>query len=325
MTSRSTPLDCVFLDHGSLDLGDLDLGALRDVAGHLTLHDRTETRDVAARIAQADVVMTNKVVLDAATLASAPRLKLILVTATGTNNVNLDAARERGIVVSNCRDYGTPSVAQHALMLILALRTSFLRYQQDVRAGAWQKSPMFCLMDHPVAELSGQTLGILGYGTLGRAVARLGEAFGMTVRVGQLPGRPPHPDSLPFEELLGVADLLSLHCPLTDTTRNLIDATALARMKPTALLINTARGGLVDEAALADALRGGRLGGAGFDVLTEEPPRRRNPLLDADIPNLIVTPHNAWASREARQRLIDQTAENLAAWCSASPLRVVAR
>lgn len=312
----------VFLDHASLDLGDLDLHALREAAGALTLHPHTDARDTVARIANANMVLTNKVVLDAAAIASAPDLKLILVTATGTNNVDLVAARDRGIVVCNCRGYGTASVAQHALLLMLALRTNFLQYQHDVRAGAWQRANNFCLMDHPVSELAGQTLGILGYGTLGRAVARLGEAFGMTVRVGRLPGRPARPDALPFDELLASADVLSLHCPLTEATRNLIDAAALARMKPTALLINTARGGLVDEAALADALRAGRLGGAGVDVLTGEPPRQGNPLLADDIPNLIVTPHNAWASREARQRLLDQSVENLRAWRDGVPVRV---
>lgn len=225
--------------------------------------------------------------------------------------------------MSNCRGYGTPSVAQHTMMLILALQTNFLRYQQEVRDGAWQRAPMFCLMEHPIRELSGQTLGILGYGTLGRAVARLAEAFGMTVRVGQLPGRTPHADSLPFEQLLQEVDVLSLHCPLTDATRNLIDAAALARMKRGAHLVNTARGGLVDEAALAVALRNGHLGGAAFDVLTEEPPTRGNVLLADDIPNLIITPHNAWASREARQRLLDQTTENLRAWRDGAPIRQV--
>ncbi|MBB5209234.1 2-hydroxyacid dehydrogenase [Chiayiivirga flava] len=316
-------LRAVFLDHASLDLGDLDLAGLREAAGDLTLHPHTDARDTIARIAGADVVLTNKVVLDAAAIATAPDLKLILVTATGTNNVDLDAARACGIVVCNCRGYGTASVAQHALLLMLALRTRFLAYQQDVRDGAWQRADMFCLMQRPIGELAGQTLGILGYGTLGRAVARLGEAFGMTVRIGQLPGRPPHPDSLPFDDLLGTADIVSLHCPLTDGTRHLIDAAALARMKPTALLINTARGGLVDEQALADALRAGRLGGAGVDVLSTEPPRDGNPLLAADIPNLIVTPHNAWASRQARQRLLDQTVENLRAFLAGAPTRRV--
>lgn len=315
----------VFLDHASLDLGDLDLQALRTAAGALTLYPHTDVRDTVARIATAHVVLTNKVVLDADAIASAPELKLILVTATGTNNVDLDAARERGIVVCNCRGYGTASVAQHALLLMLALRTSFLQYQHDVRTGAWQRANNFCLMDHPVSELAGQTLGILGYGTLGRAVARLGEAFGMTVRIGQLPGRPVRDDALPLDDLLATADVLSLHCPLTDATRYLINAAALARMKPTALLINTARGGLVDETALADALRAGRLGGAGFDVLSEEPPRHGNPLLADGIPNLIVTPHNAWASREARQRLLDQSVENLQAWREHAPVRIVER
>lgn len=316
-------MQSVFLDRDSLDRGDLDLDVLHAAAGALVLHSHSEASEVGARLATAQVAICNKARLDAAAFAAAPALRLVLVTATGTNNVDLDAARARGIVVSNCRDYGTPSVTQHTLLLMLALRTSFLRYQREVADGAWQRAPMFCLMDHPISELAGQTLGILGYGTLGRAVARLAEAFGMTVRIGQLPGRPPHPDSLPFETLLARADVISLHCPLTETTRNLIDAGALARMKPTALLINTARGGLVDEVALATALRERRIGGAGFDVLTEEPPRDGNPLLAGDIPNLIVTPHNAWASRQARQRLIDQTAENLRAWSDGHPMRVV--
>lgn len=313
----------VFLDRASLDRGDLDLAALQAAAGTLTLHPHTDAHDVPARIAHAQVAICNKVRLDKAAFAAAPELELVLVTATGTNNVDLDAARARGIVVCNCRDYGTPAVAQHALLLMLALHTSFLRYQQEVRDGAWQRAPMFCLMDHPIRELAGQTLGILGYGTLGRAVARLGEAFGMAVCVGRLPGRPARPESVPFETLLAQADVVSLHCPLTDATRNLIDAAAIARMKPTAFLVNTARGGLVDETALAAALREHRIGGAAFDVLSEEPPRAGNPLLADDIPNLIVTPHNAWASREARQRLIDQSAENLRAWREGTALRVV--
>ncbi|MFC4727352.1 2-hydroxyacid dehydrogenase [Coralloluteibacterium thermophilus] len=314
----------VFLDRASLDLGDLDLAGLHAAAGDLVLHDATAPEAVAGRLAGAEVVLSNKVPIAAETFAACPALRLVLVVATGTNNVDLDAARRHGVTVCNGRGYGTTAVAQHTMMLILALHTRFLDYQRDVRAGAWQRAPQFCLMHHPVEELAGRTLGILGHGELGQAVGRLAEAFGMRVRIGRIPGRPDRPGYVPFETLLAEADVVSLHCPLTEATRNLIDADALARMKPGAFLVNTGRGGLVDEAALADALRRGAIAGAGVDVLTEEPPRRGNVLLADDIPNLVVTPHNAWASRQARQRLLNQTVENLRAWRAGRPVRVVA-
>ena len=257
------------------------------------------------------------------TFAACPELKLVLVTATGTNNIDLAAARAHGVVVSNCQGYGTPSVAQHCLMLLLALATRLPDYQRDVAAGRWQQASQFCLLDHPIVELEGKTLGLLGHGELGGAVARLAEAFGMRVLLGQLPGRPPRKDRLPLQELLPQVDALTLHCPLNEQTRNLIGAAELALMKPQAFLINTARGGLVDEQALADALRRGHLGGAACDVLTQEPPRDGNPLLAADIPRLIVTPHNAWGSREARQRIVGQVVENAAAFFAGAPRRVV--
>ena len=313
----------VFLDHASLDLGDLNLAPLRQAFDELVLHPSSTAEQAAERLQSAQVAISNKVRLDATTLAACPELKLILVAATGTNNIDLAAAHRRGITVANCQGYGTASVAQHALMLLLALATRLPDYQSAIRDGAWQRSSQFCLLDFPIVELEGKTLGILGHGELGSAFARLAEALGMRVLFGALPGRPARADRLPIEELLPQVDALSLHCPLTEQTRHLIGAAELARMKPRALLLNTARGGLVDEQALADALRAGHLGGAAFDVLSEEPPRHGNPLLAADIPRLIITPHNAWGSREARQRIVGQLSENALRFFANSPIRVV--
>lgn len=319
----SQKLHAVFLDHASLDLGDLDLSPLQRCFGSLQLHAHSSADEVSMRVKDASVAISNKVPLSAATFAANPQLKLVLVAATGINNVDLAAAHAHGVTVCNCRAYGTPSVAQHTLMLMLALATRMTDYQQAVHAGVWQRANQFCLLDFPIMELAGKTLGLLGHGELGSAVGRLGQAFGMRVLLGQLPGRPAASDRLPLEELLPQADALSLHCPLTEQTRHLIGTRELALMKPNALLINTARGGLVDEQALADALRAGHLGGAAFDVLSEEPPRHGNPLLADDIPRLIITPHNAWGSREARQRIVGQMAENATAFFAGAPVRVV--
>ncbi|MGE7959900.1 2-hydroxyacid dehydrogenase [Pseudomonas sp. NPDC089530] len=313
----------VFLDHSSLDLGDLDLGALRHSFGELQLHDRTRAEQVVERLQGAQVAISNKVLLDAETLAACPELKLILVAATGTNNVDLAAARSLGITVANCQGYGTPSVAQHTLMLLLNLATRFTDYRQAVAEGRWQQAQQFCLLDFPIVELQGKTLGLLGHGELGGAVAHLAEAFGMRVLLGQIPGRPARADRLPLDELLPQIDALTLHCPLNEHTRHFIGARELALLKPMAFVVNTARGGLIDEQALADALRSGHLGGAATDVLSVEPPSAGNPLLAPDIPRLIVTPHNAWGSREARQRIVGQLAENAQAFFSGTALRVV--
>lgn len=313
----------VFLDRDSLDTGDLDFSALERVCGTLQYHAASERDEVCTRIQGAGIVISNKVMLDAETLRQAQELQLICIAATGTNNVDLDAARARGLVVSNCRGYGTQSVAQHAIMLMLTVATSFNAYQRELRAGAWQQARQFCLLDHPIRELGGRVLGIVGYGELGRATAQLAQAFGMQVRIAALPGRPAGEERVPLAELLPQVDVLSLHCPLTAETRGLIGAAELAAMKSDAILINTARGGLVDEAALVAALRRGRLGGAGVDVLSAEPPLAGNPLLVDDLPNLIVTPHNAWGSREARQRLVDQLVENVQAFIAGAPRRVV--
>lgn len=313
----------VFLDHTSLDLGDLDLAPLHRAFDGCVLHERSSAAQVAERLQGARVAISNKVPLGAETFAACPDLELVLIAATGTNNVDLAAARAHGITVCNCQGYGTPSVAQHCLMLLLALATSLPDYQAAIRAGRWQQAQQFCLLDFPIVELEGKTLGLLGHGELGRAVGRLAEAFGMRVLLGQLPGRPARSDRLPLDELLPQVDALSLHCPLNEHTRHLIGARELGLMKPGAFLINTARGGLVDEQALADALRAGHLGGAATDVLSVEPPRDGNPLLAPNIPRLIVTPHSAWGSREARQRIVDQLAENALAYFAGAPRRVV--
>ena len=313
----------VFLDHTSLDLGDLDLSPLRDCLGDLQLYADTTPENVIKRLQGASVVISNKILLNAETLAACPQLKLILVAATGTNNVDLEAARARGIVVANCQGYGTPSVAQHTLTLLLALATRLLDYQNAVSAGQWQTAKQFCLLDFPIVELEGKTLGLFGHGELGSAVAKLAEAFGMRVLVGQIPGRPARADRLPLDELLPQVDALTFHCPLNEHTRNFIGARELAMLKPGAFVVNTARGGIIDEQALADALRSGHLGGAATDVLSVEPPRNGNPLLAEDIPRLIITPHSAWGSREARQRIVGQLTENAQAFFNGTALRVV--
>ncbi|SDA97557.1 glycerate dehydrogenase [Pseudomonas sp. NFACC15-1] len=313
----------VFLDHPSLDLGDLDLNPLRSCFGELQLFARTTPDQVIERLKGATVAITNKIVIDAQAMAASPELKLVLISATGTNNVDLAAARHHGITVCNCQGYGTPSVAQHTLMLLLNLATRLADYQKAVGEGRWQQASQFCLLDYPIVELEGKTLGLLGHGELGSAVGRLAEAFGMRVLLGQIPGRPARPDRLPLEQLLPQVDALTLHCPLNEHTRNLIGARELALLKPGAFVINTARGGLIDEQALAEALRSGHLGGAATDVLSVEPPTQGNPLLAGDIPRLIVTPHNAWGSREARQRIVGQMSENAQGFFSGTARRVV--
>ena len=283
----------------------------------------TTPANVIERLQGASVAISNKALLNAQTLAACPELKLILVAATGTNNVDLEAARALGITVANCQGYGTPSVAQHTFGLLLALATRLVDYNKAVADGQWQQAKQFCLLDFPIVELEGKTLGLFGHGELGSAVAKLAEAFGMRVLIGQIPGRPARAGRLTLDELLPQVDALTFHCPLTEHTRNFIGARELALLKPGAFVVNTARGGMIDEQALADALRSGHLGGAATDVLSVEPPRDGNPLLGADIPRLIITPHSAWGSREARQRIVGQLAQNAEAFFNGTALRVV--
>jgi glycerate dehydrogenase len=314
----------VFLDHASLDLGDLDLSGLHAATESLELYDVTQAAEAAARIGDADCVIVNKVMLDRECLQRCPRLKLILVVATGTNNVDLAAAAEFGIVVSNCRGYGTESLAQHVLTLMLALARSLPAYQAAVARGDWSRSAFFCLLDYPIRQLDGRMLGIIGHGELGAAAGRAAEALGMDVRIAEHRGATAcRPGRTHFEQILAESDVITVHCPLTPDTEGLIGEPELRRMRRDALLINTARGGVVDEFALARALREGWIAGAGVDVLSTEPPAADNPLLAGDIPNLIVTPHCAWGSREARQRIVEQTCENLEGFKRGQPVRVV--
>ena len=317
-------MKAVFLDYASLDQNDLDTSALSSAFTELQLFASTDASEVLARVRDADVIISNKVIIDAATMQHCAKLKLILISATGTNNIDLEQARQQGIVVCNCQGYGTAAVAQHTLMLMLNLATSCLQYDRAVQQGEWNKASQFCLLDYPIIELSGKTLGILGYGELGQAVVKLAEAFGMRILVGNLPNRP-HADStrVGFDDLLAQSDFISLHCPLTDDTRDLIDAQAFAKMKKSAFLINCARGGIVNEAALADALKQGEIAGAATDVLTVEPPKEGNVLLDVRLPNLIITPHSAWGSVEARQRMVQQLVENAQAFQAGQPIRRV--
>lgn len=320
----------VILDHATLQPADLVLDALWHLPLDWQIFDTTAPHEMAERIRDADVVLTNKVELDAALLRRNPQIKLIVIMATGTNNVDLAVARQLGIAVSNVVNYSTESVVQHTFALILALATKLLQYRNDVVEGRWRCSKQFGLLDHPVMELRGKTLGIVGYGVIGRRVADVARAFGMHILVArrdhaaaQAQTCAVQEERVPLEELLARADIVSLHCPLTPHNRQMINVTAIAQMKPQALFINVSRGALVDEQALAEALKAGRIAAAGIDVLSEEPPVNGNPLLAADIPNIIVTPHSAWASREARQTLVQQVALILVEFLQGRRINVV--
>lgn len=314
--SNSRDPDAVFLDLDTMGAGDLDLAPLADaVGGSLEVYGGTEPAEVAERIAGARLVFLNKVKLGRAEIEAAGRLGFVGLTATGVDNIDLAAASEHGIVVANIRDYCTQSVVQHVMGVMLALTHRFAEYTALVAAGDWEQAGNFCLLDYSIRELAGRRLGIVGHGALGSGVARMGEALGMEVLISERPGA----DEIrtgrhPFEEVLTEADVLSLHCPLTEANRGMIGAGELERMKPDAILINTARGALVDTAALAAALAEGRIAGAGIDVLPQEPPVDGDPLLDYRGDNLILTPHIAWAARESRQRAIEELAANARAW-----------
>lgn len=314
----------VILDIDSLGPEDVDLGPITGLPIEWTIYGTCQPEQVAEHIADAELVLTNKAPIGETELASAPRLRYIGVLATGTNVIDLAAASASNVVVSNVVGYGSASVVEHTWALILALATRLPDYNVAALDGRWAESPFFCLQDFPVRELAGKVLGIVGYGELGRGVAKVGQAFGMDVQIASLPWRhADDPGRTPFDSLINQADVMSLHCPLTEETRHLIGHRELAKMKSTALLINCARGGIVDEQALVDALEDGVIGGAGVDVLSEEPPVNGNPLLNPEIPNLIVTPHSAWVAQESRQRLVNQVAENIQAFLTGKPRNVV--
>jgi glycerate dehydrogenase len=304
----------VFLDLGSVDNGDLDLEPLSSVLPHWSWHDSTAPHQINQRMTDAEVVVSNKVVLGRDVLTSARQLKLVTVAATGTNNVDLSACRDLGIMVCNARDYATEAVAQHTLGLILNLLTGQPFYRDRVRTGDWSSAQQFCLFDRPIMQAAGLNLGIVGHGVLGARVAELARCLGMNVLISERRGENLRPDRHAFDDVVAHADLISIHCPLTEETEGLIDAAVMRRMKQSAFLINTARGGIVDEQDLAECLRQGEIAGAGIDVLSVEPPPPDHPLLAADIPNLILTPHNAWATRDTRQALVEQIARMIRAY-----------
>ncbi len=307
-------MQAVLLDYATLGPG-LDLGPLRQHFPDLEVYDDTDNAQLAERIRDAEFVFANKIRLTDSLLRAARRLRFIGLTATGTDNVDLDSARTHGVAVCNIRGYCTQSVVEHVFGSLLTLTHSLNRYNASVRAGEWQLASDFCVLTHPIRELSAMTLGIIGYGTLGQGVIHVARIFGMQILVSARPGSCTVPaDRIGFDDLLAEADVISLHCPLNELTRGLFGADQFRRMKSTAFLINTSRGGLIDSAALAAALEDGQIAGAAIDVLAEEPPVNGDPLLDYRGDNLLITPHIAWASDEARQNAIDEVAGNVAAF-----------
>jgi len=310
----------VFLDRASLKANVRRLG----FSAEYIEHQKTAASEVVPRLAGAEVAITNKVPMRADSLRQLPQLKMIAVAATGYDVVDVAYCKEHGIAVANIRNYAVHTVPEHAFAMILALRRNLLRYRQDVDAGVWNRSEQFCFLTHPIGDLHGATLGIIGEGAIGQATAAIGRAFGMRVLFAD--HAPPKMEGVAFtafDAVLAQSDVISLHCPLLPATRNLIDIAALRKMKRSALLINTSRGGLVDEAALIQALDEGLIAGAGFDVLTVEPPKDGHPLLDLRRPNFILTPHVAWASDGAMQFLADQLIDNIDAWASGKPQHLV--
>jgi len=287
-------------------------------------YGKSSAEEIVPRLKNATVAIINKVPMRAATLQQLPNLKMIAVAATGYDVVDVGYCKEHGIAVANIRNYAVHTVPEHTFALILALRRNLLAYRQDVENGVWNKSDQFCFFTHDIGDLHGSTLGIIGEGAIGQGTAAIGRAFGMRVLFAD--HAPPRMEGVtftPHEQVLAESDVISLHCPLMPSTRNLINIDAFRKMKRNALLINTARGGLVDEVALIQALDEGLIAGAGFDVLTVEPPRNGHPLLDVRRPNFILTPHIAWASDGAMQFLADQLIDNIELWCAGKPQHLV--
>jgi glycerate dehydrogenase len=307
-------MKAVFLDFATLGPG-LNVDVMHEAMPDIEIYDETGDSDVAERIADAEIVVANKSRFSAELLQNCPSLRLITLAATGTDNVDLEAAREHGVAVCNIRAYCTQSIAEHVFGCLLNLTHNLGRYNATAREGAWQKSDDFCLMSFPIRELSEMTLGIVGFGSLGKGVAKIAQAFGMNVIISARPGTVSVADDrVPFEEVLQRSDVISLHCPLTDATAGLFGEKEFQAMKSDAFLINTARGGLIDSDALVAALKNGEIAAAALDVLPQEPPVDGNPLLDYDAPNLMITPHIAWGTDVARQAALDQTVGNVAAF-----------
>ena len=314
------PLHIVVLDRDTLVNRPFDF----DFPHTLSSYGTTEAHETLERIRGADIVITNKVVISAQAFAENPQLKLVAVTATGVNNVDVEAAKQNSTAVCNIRAYGNESVAEHAVMMMITLMRNLPAYQRDVAAGLWENSPFFCHLGAPMRDLNGKTLAIFGRGNIGKTLATYAQAFKMkVVFVEHKHAETVRDGYVSFDEAIRSADVVSLNCPLTPQTANMIGEAELQRMKPGAILINCGRGGLVDEAALVAALKYGQIGGAGFDVLTQEPPRDGNPLLKARLPNLIVTPHIAWASQEAANRLFDILLDNINRFVAGNPQNLV--
>ncbi len=314
------PLHIVVLDRDTLVNRPFDF----DFPHTLSSYGTTEAHETLERIRGADIVITNKVVISAQSFAENPQLKLVAVTATGVNNVDVEAAKQNGTAVCNIRAYGNESVAEHAFMMMITLMRNLPAYQRDVAAGLWENSPFFCHLGAPMRDLNGKTLAIFGRGNIGKTLATYAQAFKMNVVFAEHKNAQSVRDGyVSFDEAIRSADVVSLNCPLTPQTANMIGEAELQQMKPGAILINCGRGGLVDEAALVAALKYGQIGGAGFDVLTQEPPRDGNPLLKARLPNLIVTPHIAWASQEAANRLFDILLDNINRFVAGNPQNLV--
>ena len=314
------PLQIVVLDRDTLVNRPFEF----DFPHTLSSYGTTEAHETLERIRGADIVITNKVVISAQAFAENPQLKLVAVTATGVNNVDVEAAKQNGTAVCNIRAYGNESVAEHAFMMMITLMRNLPAYQRDVAAGLWENSPFFCHLGAPMRDLNGKTLAIFGRGNIGKTLAAYAQAFKMNVVFAEHKNAQSVRDGyVSFDEAIRSADVVSLNCPLTPQTANMIGEAELQQMKPGAILINCGRGGLVDEAALVAALKYGQIGGAGFDVLTQEPPRDGNPLLKARLPNLIVTPHIAWASQEAANRLFDILLDNINRFVAGNPQNLV--
>lgn len=317
-------MNIVLLDAYTANPGDLSWAEFHAL-GACTMHDRSLTPEaIIERCADAEIVITNKAVVSRAVIEALPKLKYIGVLATGYNIVDVTAAKERGIIVTNVPGYSSASVAQLVFALLLELTNHTGSLSREVMDDRWTHSQDFCFWDKPLIELEGLTLGLVGLGDIGTSVARIALAFGMKVKAARRTWAVPPPagiEPITLEKVLAESDVVSLHCPLTDDTRLLINAQSLATMKPSAYLINTARGPLVDEAALAAALNADQIAGAGLDVVTVEPPKNGSPLFSAK--NCVITPHVAWASRAARARLITKAAQNIAAWQTGQPVNVV--
>ena len=321
-------MQAVFLDYKTVDSGDLDLSPISDLLPELIVYENTKNEEIAERIKFAEIIIINKIDLDASLLSKAQNAKLICLVATGTNNVDLESAKSLGIAVCNIKNYCTDSVVQHVFLSILALQHSLLDYQISLDQGAWQNSALFSLLNHPIAELRAKKLGIVGFGVLGSGVAKMAENFGMKVLIAESldKNRVQKNDAshrINFNELVKESDFISLHCPLTDCTEKLFNQAVFAAMKNNAFLINTARGALIEDEDLILAIKNKEIAGAAIDVFDEEPPPLDHPLIRESFHNLIITPHIAWAAVEARQRALECIAENIDAFLKDKPINVV--